>query len=167
MKVLFRNKTKYNKENCDNFINFHANKYGIKELIKYIVAVIFIIYIIIFNIVYKNWYLIIGAILIGIIIHFINIKKEEKVKKERKKIKEYTFYFYERYIKIKYRKQFERMLYLNITKVFETDDNFFLYTDSKHSIILDKDGFEIGTAKEFSEFIKRKCPLRYSNQKEK
>ena len=56
------------------------------------------------------------------------------------------------------------MLYFQIKKIFETEENFFLYTDDKHSLILDKDGFEIGSAKEFSKFIKKKCPFKYNNE---
>ena len=103
-------------------------------------------------------------ILVGILIYCISKQKQEKKIKARKKIKEYTFYFYERYIKIKYRRKFDRILYFNIKKIFETDKNFFLYTDDTHSLILDKDGFFIGNAKDFSKFIKKKCPFKYSNQ---
>ena len=164
MKVLFKNTTKYDKENCDNFINFHINKYGKKELIKYILMFLGFVYILIFNIIYKNWYFLLALILIEILMHFTGKKKKVKKIKERKKIKEYTFFFYKRYIKIKYRKEYDRILYFNIKKIFETDKNFFLYTDDTHSLILDKEGFVIGNEKEFSEFIKKKCPFKYSNQ---
>jgi len=167
MRVLFKNTTKYDKENCNNFIEFHNNKYGTKELLKAILIGICIIYMLIFNLINKNWLLLLILIVTGILLYFINIHKEEKKKKERKKVKEFTFYFYERYIKIKYKRQFERMKYFQIKKVFETKENFFLYVDEKKSLILDKEGFEIGTSKEFSQFIKRKFPLRYSNEKNK
>lgn len=164
MKALFKNITKYNKENCNNFINFHTNKYGKKELIKYILMLVVFIYIFISNIIYKNWYFLLALILIGILIYFTSKQKQEKKRKERKKVKEYTFFFYKRYIKIKYRREYDRILYFNIKKIFETDKNFFLYTDDTHSLILDKDGFVIGNEKDFSEFIKKKCPFKYSNQ---
>lgn len=164
MKVLFRNTTKYDKDNRNNFINFHNNKYGTKELIKGLLIAICILYIFIFNIIYKNWYLILALIIGGIFIYFIAKQKEEKKKKEQKKNKEFTFYFYERYIKIKCKRQFERMNYFEIKKIFETKENFFLYIDDNHSLILDKDGFDIGTSKDFTEFIKRKCPFKYSNK---
>ena len=167
MKILFKNTTKYDKENCNNFITFHSNKYGTKELLKAIAAIICIIYMLIFNLINKNWYLILAFIVIGIVVYFIDKQKDKKKKKEKKKIKEFTFYFYEKYIKIKYKRDFERMRYFEIKKVFETEENFFLYVDEKKSLILDKDGFEVGTPKEFSQFIRRKCPLRYSNEKEK
>ena len=72
MKVLFKNVTKYNKENCNNFINFHTNKYGKRELIKYILMFLVFIYIFIFNIIYKNWYFLLTLILLGILIYFCN-----------------------------------------------------------------------------------------------
>lgn len=167
MKILFKNITKYDKENRNNFITFHTNKYGKKELLKYALIGICVIYILIFNLINKNWFFILGFAVLGIILYILNTKKSYKNKKQKKRIKQYTFYFYEKYIKIKYRRQFERMRYFEVKKIFETEENFFLYTDENHSIILDKEGFEIGTPKEFSEFIKRKCPFKYRNEKNK
>ena len=164
MKVLFKNTTKYDKENCNNFVNFHSNKYGKKELVKFILMAIIFIYIFIFNIIYKNWYFFVAGAIVIALIYLINKKKNTKEKKSKKKVKQYTFYFYDKYIKIRYRRQFDRMLYFQIKKIFETEENFFLYTDDKHSLILDKDGFEIGSAKEFSKFIKKKCPFKYNNE---
>ena len=164
MKVLFKNTTKYSKENCNNFINFHTNRYWKKELIKYILIFLIFVYIFITNIIYKNWYFLLDLILIGTLIYFTSKQNQEKKRKERKKVKEYTFFFYKRYIKIKYRREYDRILYFNIKKIFETEKNFFLYTDDTHSLILDKDGFVVGNEKDFSEFIKKKCPFKYSNQ---
>lgn len=164
MKVLFKNITKYDKENCNNFMDFHTNKYGKKELIKYILMFIGFLYILIFNIIYKNWYFILAVLLLGILIYFTKEQKKTKKIKERNRIKEYTFCFYKMYIKIKYRRESERIPYLKIKKIFETDKNFFLYTDDTHSLILDKQGFVIGNAKEFPEFIKKKCPFKYRNK---
>lgn len=169
MKILFKNTTKYDKENCNNFIIFHNNKYGKKELIKSLIILIAVIYILIFNLIYRNWYFIILMILASVLLYFVNKYKIEKKKKKKrgKQNKEYTFFFYDRYIKIKHKRQYERMIYFDIKKIFETDKNFFLYTDENHSLILDKEGFEIGTQKEFAEFIRRKCPFKYRGEKKK
>lgn len=167
MKILFKNITKYDKENRNNFKMFHAEKYGVRDLLKFIIIAICIIYIFIFNLISKNWPLILGIILLGVLLYFMNTIKLSETQKTKKKIKQYTFYFYEKYIKIKYKRQFERMRYFEIKKIFETEENFFLYTDENHSLILDKEGFEIGTPKEFVGFIKRKCPFKYSNEKNK
>ena len=48
MKVLFKNTTKYTKENCNNFIEFHKKKYGKKELFKMVLVFLLVLYIIIF-----------------------------------------------------------------------------------------------------------------------
>jgi len=96
MKILFKNTTKYDKENCNNFITFHTNKYGKKELLKYLLMGICIIYILIFNLINKNWILILGLILLGVILYILNTKKVYENKKQRKRIKQYTFYFYEK-----------------------------------------------------------------------
>ena len=169
MKILFKNTTKYDKENRDNFINFHKNKYGKKELRYSVLIMIAILYMIIFLIMRLTWKALLFLIPIGLLVYFISeytINKKKK-KKNKQKNKEYVFYFYETYIKIKAKRQFERMTYFEIKKIFETEENFFLYLDEKHSLILDKDGFEIGTSKEFAEFIKKKCPLKYRKKKQK
>ena len=153
MKVLFKNTTKYTKENCNQFLQFHQNKYGKKELAKLAVAGIAILYIVIFNIVYKNWIFLLSALAVGVVLYFVNRLQTEKRSKKKNKVKVFTFYFYDRYMKVKYKKEFERLPYFRLHKIFETS-----------SFILDKAGFEVGTAAEFSKFIKAKCPLKYSKQ---
>lgn len=164
MKILFKNTTKYDKENCDNFVEFHSNKFGKKETLKMVLIGICILYILIFNIAYKNWGLVLGAILIGAILYLIEKNKSEKKAKKREKIKEFTFYFYEKHIKIKYRRQFERLKYFQLHKIYETDEYFFLYLDEKSSLILNKAGFEVGTPKQFTKFMKSKCPFKYRDE---
>lgn len=166
MKILFKNTTKYDKENRDNFINFHKEKYGAKELIKRLLLLICILYILLFNLININWHSLLIIVPIGIAIYFINKYKNklQRNKNKKQKDKEFSFFFYEGHIKVKCKRQFERMSYFEIKKIFETDDNFFLYTDDTHSLILDKEGFEIGDKKNFAEFIKRKCPFKYRNK---
>lgn len=164
MKVLFRNTTKYNKENCKEFINFHNNKYGKKELTKLIFITLIILYMIIFNIIYKNWILFLVVIAVGGVIYLVKKYQTKRKAKKKNKVKVFTFYFYEKYFKIKYKRKFERLLYFQIHKVFETEKYFFLYLNEKSSLILNKDGFDIGTAEEFSKFIKSKVLFKYSNE---
>lgn len=160
MKILFKNTTKYDKENRDNFINFHNNKYGKKEFLQSLVITICVISILIFNMIGRNWHIIILIPLVILFIYLITKSKEEK-KQKKQKDKELSFFFYEKHIKIKFKRQFERMNYFEIKKIHETDENFFLYTDENHSLILDKQGFTIGSSKEFAKFIKNKCPFKY------
>lgn len=165
MKILFKNNTKYTKEKYNAFIEFHKKKYGKKILIKLTLILVCLIYIIVFNIINKNWRIIILLFFIAIILYFLNNTKQKKQSSNNKKIitkqKAFTFYFYEKYIKIKCGRKFDRLKYFELYKIFETKDYFFLYTDEEHSLIISKDGFEIGNAKEFTNFIKKKCLFKY------
>lgn len=169
MKILFKNNTKYTKENYNAFIEFHQNKYGAKTLIKIGLILLCALYILIFNIINKNWKIIIILLVLGGLIYILNNFKIQKQttnnRKMVKKQKEFTFYFYKSYIKVKCGRKFDRLKYFELHKIFETKEYFFLYTDEEHSLIISKDGFEIGTAKQFAEFIKRKCPLKYKKEK--
>ena len=169
MKILFKNTTKYDKENRENFMKFHKDKYGKKEFFYEILITMAILYMIIFLIISLKWraLIFIVPLVCGIYFLYEYSRKKKKNKNKKQKNKEFTFYFYERYIKIKCGRKFERVLYFEIKKLFETDKNFFLYTDDTHSLILDKDGFEIGNEKDFVEFMRKKCPFRYRNQEEK
>jgi len=164
MKILFKNTTKYDKENYNNFIKFHSEKYGKRIIIKKILTILLVLYLMLFNIIYGNWVVLIAILLAGVFVYLISkMKLEEEKKKKKNKIREFTFYFYQRYIKIKHKRKFQRINYFEFKKIFETNDNFFLYVEDDKALILDKDGFEVGTAKEFAEFIKKKCPFKYSN----
>ena len=169
MKILFKNTTKYDKENRDNFTNFHQDKYGKKELRYEILMIAIILYMTIFLIILLKLKALLFLVPIGGGFYFFDkySSKKKKNKSKKQKNKEFTFYFYENYIKIKCKRQFERMTYFEVKKIFETKENFFLYTSDKKSMILDKEGFEVGNEKEFAEFIKKKCPFKYRNEEEK
>ena len=85
-------------------------------------------------------------------------EERKKIMKNKKKI---TFFFYENYIKVKCGRNFERVGYFELYKIYKTDEYFFLYTDEDHSLILSKNGFEVGNPEAFDLFIKKKCPLKY------
>lgn len=168
MKILFKNNTKYTRHKYNAFIEFHRDKYGKKIIFKTILIALCILYIIIFNIIYLNWKVIISILTIGLIIYLVNnLRKNKQIKSNNKVIykqKDFTFYFYKNCIKIKCGRKFDRLRYFEIYRAFETKDYFFLYTDEKHSLIISKDGFTIGTDKGFSEFIKKKCLLKYRKE---
>lgn len=168
MKIIFKNNTKYTRERYNAFIEFHRNKYGKKIILKAILIALCLLYIIIINIMHLNWKVILLILGIGGTIYLLNNirigKQTTNNKKVVKKQKEFSFYFYEKFIKIKCGRKFDRLRYFEIHRVFETKDYFFLYTDEEHSLIVSKEGFEIGTARGFSEFIKKKCLLKYRKE---
>lgn len=168
MKILFKNTTEYNKENYNDFVKFHQEKFGMKTLIKIGIIFLCFLYIIIMNLIYKNLK-VIGIVLIAGVIFYglYKLQVTEQIKDRKKNIKnkkKFTFYFYENYIKIKCGRKFQRIIYLELYKIFQTDENFLLYTDENHSLIISKSGFEIGTPNEFDLFIKKKCPLKYKKK---
>lgn len=81
--------------------------------------------------------------------------------------KSFTFSFYHKYFKVYSKGVYSIVYYKNLYKIFETDTFFYLYLDSRHSLILDKSGFTKGTPTEFKDFIKKKCPLKYRYDKVK
>ena len=165
MKILFKNTTEYTKENYNQFIKFHKEKFEKKTLLKIVFTGLCLLYILIANLLYKNWKFF-GIFLIFALLAYglyklkisIQIKDKNKIIKSKKK---FTFIFYEGFIKVKCGRKFERIRYFELYKIFKTDDYFFLYTDEQHSLILSKKGFEIGTPEEFDSFIKNKCPFKY------
>lgn len=169
MKLLFKNNTKYTKANYHAFIEFHKNKFGVRMLMKIGILLLCLGYIVIVNAMSHNWKGILIFILIGVILYFLQYIKENRQEKNNnkmlKKSNNFTFYFYEKYIKIRCGRKFDRLRYFEIHKVFETKQYFFLYTDESHSLILHKEGFEIGTSKDFAEFMRKKYPLKYKREK--
>ena len=57
--------------------------------------------------------------------------------------KEFTFNFYNKYFKIIDNNQFEIFKYYKISKVYETDNFFYLYTDRTHSFLINKNNFSV------------------------
>ena len=165
MKVLFKNTTEYNRENYNEFVKFHQDKFGTKTIIKMFLIGLCLIYILIMNLIYKNLKTVIIFIIIGVLAYFLyKLYISEQIENRRNNIKskkKFTFFFYENYIKVKSGRKFERITYLGLYKIFQNEEYFFLYTDENHSLILSKGGFEIGTPEAFNLFIKKKCPLKY------
>ena len=83
--------------------------------------------------------------------------KSDKIQKEEK----FTFIFYENNFKIRAKLQTSIMKYSDLYKIFETPTFFYLYTDKTHSMLLKKDSFSIGSANEFSNFIRKKCWYKF------
>ena len=167
MKPLFKNITKYNSTNYQKFVDFHNKKYSFSYNIYTIIMSILLIYCIILNVIQKDFSLIlIFFVLLAMLLFFriylpnkryINTKKQYSKNKEAS----FMFSFYKHYF-ILNNKTF---YYFKLHKVFETEDYFYLYVDEDNAALVSKNGFKIGTAKEFTDFIKKKCLLKYSKQK--
>lgn len=166
MKPLFRNVTKYNAKNYNQFIKFHGEKFNFSYNMYTIVMSVLLIYCIILNIIQKNipFILLFLAMLILIFLFrmYFPMKRYQKTKKQYSKNKEtsISFTFYKFYFSVS-KKTFP---YSRLYKVFETKDYFYLYIDDENAVLVSKNGFKLGTAEEFSEFIKKKCFLKYKKE---
>lgn len=167
MKLLFKNTTKYNKELYFKFNEFHNEKFGLKYEIYTLLLAILFLYCSIIN--FKNRIYYLGFLFIIILVSFIIwrffrpvfvFKKEVKSKKISK-CQSFTFCFYSIYLTIINKDKKTTLPYFKIKKVFEADEEFFLYLDKNHALLLRKDCFTIGNSNDFTNFIKKKCFLRY------
>ena len=164
--ILFKNTTKYNSKNYNQFIEFHNKKYALSNNFYTIIMTILLIYCIILNIKKSNipFIFLFIALLVGFLLCriYFPIKRYQKTQKKLSNIKEvgYTFSFYNLYFLLD-----EKVIYyFKLYKVFETKDYFYLYLNPDYAMLVSKNGFKIGTAEDFSNFIKKKCLLKYRKQ---
>ncbi len=167
LKPLFKNVTKYSDKSYQQFVDFHTNKYNLSYKFYTIVISILFIYCIVLNIMQKNIGLILLflGMLIAYLVMRIYIPAKEYIKNKKRfsnnKSSFFTFTFYKFYFTV----NGQRFYYFKLHKVFETKEYFYLYVNEDTAFLLSKNGFEIGNANDFSEFIKKKCMLKYSKQK--
>lgn len=164
--ILFKNVTRYNTKNYNQFIEFHNKKYSFSNNFYTIIMSILLIYCVILNIEQRNMLLIVLFIILLMVFLlwkiYFPMKRYQKTQKNLANIKEagFTFSFYDLYFLI----DKKTIYYFKLYKVFETKDYFYLYINPDYAMLVSKKGFEIGTAEEFSEFIKKKCLFKYRKQ---
>ena len=166
MKPLFKNITIYNSKNYNQFIKFHGEKFNFSYNMYTLVMLALMLYCILLNIIQKNillFLLFVAMFSLTIVFRmYLPVKQYQNTKKKFTKSKQtsVTINFYKFYFKIQ-----EKMYpYFKLYKVFETKEYFYLYIDEENAVLVNKDGFKLGTVEEFTEFIKKKCLFRYSKQ---
>lgn len=165
--MLFKNHTKYSKKNYNLFIQFHNGKFGLIYDLYTITIVILLLYCFITTI-KKKMILLSILFFIAICIFIIyrifqplySYKKQTKSKTISKE-NEIVLYFYERFFKVREKKNIARVRYWQLHKVYETNEFFYLYLTKKNAILVDKKGFSLGNLDEFSNFIKNKAKFKY------
>lgn len=166
MKLLFKNTTIYNSENYNKFIEFHGKKFSFSYNSYNIIMIALLIYCVVLNIIDKNFAFVLLFLALLVLLTFFRIywplrtyeKNKDKYAEENEA--SFTFSFYKFYFTLDKKTFYYSRLY----KVFETEDYFYLYINDENAILVSKAGFDVGTAEEFSAFIKKKCLLKYSKQ---
>lgn len=166
MKPLFKNITKYNSNNYKEFTEFHTNKYSFSQNAYTIIMSILLIYCIIINIQNKDILTLLLFVVLLILFLawrlYLPFRRHQKLQEDYKDNKEraFVFSFYKHYFTLNKK----TIYYFKLYKVFETKDYFYLYIDEDTAALVSKKGFEIGTAEDFSNFIKKKCFFKFRNE---
>lgn len=173
-KPIFKNETTYNSKLYNKFIKFHNNKFGNKYIFSTIIVCILLLYCIISNITVQNILLSLALFLIMLAFLYYRIyipishyKKTRKTFLNSKDIK-FNFIFYDYYFKIinnsKKQKTCSKLYYFKLQKVIEDENYFYLYITNNNAALIDKNGFTLGSEKDFKIFIKKKCFFKYSEK---
>ena len=162
MNKLFENTTTYTSDVYREFVEFHNKKYNLKYNLYTLFMLALIVFCMVLQFSYSNvslgilFLLIMIVFLIWRVFHpFFFVKKEANSDKVKKQLTN-TYSFYDNYIEIKNDNDSFNLRYFKLHKVFETENNFYLYINKNYSFVLDKNGFSIGNPDLFYDFIREK-----------
>lgn len=163
MNPLFKNETKYNKKNYEEFVKFHAKKFSFSYNLYNIVMIILLILCVITSIKEKQFILLIlfiALLLLFLLFRlYLPYKRQEKNENLYKKNKEtlcnYSFY------KLYFVVNNHTFYYFKLYKIYETEDYFYLYLNDDYATLVSKSGFTLGNVDDFRSFIKKNCLLKY------
>lgn len=171
MKKLFENKTTYTKETYIEFLKFHNKTYNFSYMLYTIFWSTLLILCIYLSFGTQNRLQ--GVILTIALVCFIFYRiyrPQFIVNKELKSDKiddnnTNTFSFFDKNFEVKNNNGSFTFKYFGLHRVFETACFFYLYVNRENAFLVSKNAFSIGTAEEFSKFIKEKCKLKYRLKK--
>lgn len=160
MKVLFKNKTRYTKEEYDKFLKIQVEEFGKSELLKMLLLIAFFIFVLSISIIYKEYKLLLVALLGALIYVWIEIIRPMKNKEEPK---EYTniYRFYKYYFTIECPMGKSKIFYFKIYRVLETESYFYIYISKERAALISKKGFINSNPEDFEKFIHKRALLRY------
>lgn len=171
LKILFKNSTKYNETIYTEFLKFHEKKFGLKYTLYTALIVGLLLFCLIVQVQAHNFSLaiifcsIITGFFLWRFLHPISEVskdfKSDKIQKEQK----FTFIFYKDIFKVRAKLQTYIIKYHELYKIFETSSFFYLYIDKTHAMLLNKDSFSVGSADDFSGFIRKKCWFKFNKEK--
>lgn len=171
MEKLFENKTTYTKDTYMEFLRFHTKTYNLPYMAYTMFwAAIFILCI---YLAFSSGNRLQGVIITIILICFVvyrvyrpkklvdNELKSEKISTNNTNV----FSFYDKNFLVENNNGVFTFRYFMLHRVFETNDFFYLYVNKENAFLVAKKTFSLGTAEDFSKFIKDKCKLKYRLKK--
>lgn len=168
MEKLFENKTLYSEETYVTFLKFHGKKNNLPYMAYTIFWTLLLSLCTYLAFASRNRIqgVIVTFILVGFVIYRIYRPKlivEREINSE--KISDNNtnrFVFYDKYFEIMNNNGSYDYRYRMLRKVYETSDFFYLYITKENAFLISKKGFSLGTAEDFSKFIKDKCGFKYN-----
>ncbi len=172
-KILYKNETKLNKDNLQNFSEFIWLQYN---KFKYWAIIIFSTLFLIFGIVGaigqvmrfqripNTFTLVFILIFVSIIIAMIKIVKGNVKIEENSKNILYKYDFYNDYLLISTKLTSQKILYTdlsNIQNVCNTEKFIYIMINKKTGYIIDKNGFNNYEELDFTEYLKNKFKNKY------
>lgn len=168
MKILFKNKTKYDKKTYNEYLQFHNNTFSNKYMFYTIIVGLLLFFCFAMQVKYNYYTLAICLFIIFFIFLYwrlfhpiYEVKKEFKSKKISQE-QEFTFKFYEKYFTICHNINYTKIKYYKLYKIYETPTFFYLYIDKEHAFLINKNGFIHGSSNDFSKFMHKKCLFKYN-----
>lgn len=153
------------------FLEFHQKKFRLQYTLYTAYIIALLLFLLIVQIYAHNFTLaiifcsIISGFFLWRFLHPISeVSKEfksDKIQNEQK----FTFIFYKNNFKMRTNLQTYVMNYSQLYKIFETSSFFYLYIDKTHAMLLNKENFSIGSADDFSNFIRKKCWFKFNKEK--
>lgn len=168
MEILFKNVTQYTKEEMARFQKFHKSKNYNKYKFWTISLLILFISFFILNILYRNWYAAVGTMFLAVMMYvyyYYTMPKRKKENNKKQLAQKFIFGFTNKYIEVKADKVDNKISYHKFHRVYETKTNFYLYIDDEYAILINKNGFVLGTLNEFRKFIKKRMMFKYRLEK--
>ncbi len=171
LKILFKNKTKYSQELYIKYCNFHNETNFFFASLYNIIVVGFLLFVFVLQVKNRHYAIIfifglaITAFILWRILYPAYLGKKEMNSENITKQKEYDFKFYENYFSVENDKFIGKVKYKELYRVRVTNDYSYLYTDRRHSYILDNSNFTVGNITTFKPFIHKKCGWRYKYYK--
>ena len=169
LKILFKNTTQYNKSIYEKYVEFHNKKYSFSYRCYTLFVVAIILFCLISQVQYDNFSVaflfccILTAFVLWRVLHPASVISKELKSDNIQNEKIFTFKFYDKFFTVEDNKQYSKLKYYKLYKVFEVDDFFYLYIDKTHAFLLDKSKFKNDASPEFSKFIKKKCWWCFKN----
>ena len=171
LKALFKNITIYDTNTYDEFLKFHRNKFHIPYTFFTAIGVIILFYIISMQVIYHAitvaiiFCIILTAFFLWRYLHPISEVKKDYNSDTIQNKEKFTFLFFDKTFRVKNKLISNSIKYYDLYKVFETDNYFYLCVDKSHSFLVSKSGFANNSLNNFSDFIKKKCLLKYKKIK--